>query len=411
MPRKKEMGRAANGVGSIRKKTVNKNGKEYIYWEARYTAGFDPGTGKQIQPSISGKTQKEVAQKLKQVTYEIDQGTYLPPTKLTVQEWLDIWVKDYLEDVKESTKYLYMRSIEQYILPHLGAVKLEALTSPMIQALYNKLLKPVKSDIKALSAKSVRNVHGVLHKALQQAVLNGYLRVNPSDACKPPRVVKKEIHPLDETQVAEFLVAIQGHTHEYLYKITLFTGMREGEVLGLTWDCLDLEHGTLLIKQQLCREKKKGGKYYFSQPKNGKSRVLHLPPSVIQLFRLQKLKQDDMRLKAGDCWEENNLVFTNQTGGYLSYRTVYDCFKRIVEKIGCPEARFHDLRHTYAVMALKSGDDIKTLQENLGHATPEFTLDYYGHVTTQMRHDSADRMEQVIKAISITNKGKNKGNR
>lgn len=394
------MGRAANGVGSIRKKTVIKNGKEYIYWEARYTAGFDPGTGKQIQRSITAKTQKEVAQKLKQATYEIDQGTYSAPTKLTVEEWLDIWVKDYLEDVKSSTKYLYKRNVEQYIIPHLGAVKLEALTSPMVQALYNKLLKPENVDVKALSAKSVRNVHGVLHKALQQAVQNGYLRVNPADACKPPRVAKKEIHPLDEIQVSEFLIVIQGHIHEYLYKITLFTGMREGEVLGLTWDCLDLERGTLLIKQQLCREKKKGGKYYFAPPKNNKNRVLTLPPSVIQLFRLQKLKQDSMRLEAGDCWEENNLVFSNQTGNFLSYRTVYDCFKRIMVKIGSPTTRFHDLRHTYAVMAIKSGDDIKTVQENLGHATAAFTLDIYGHVTAQMRRNSADRMEQVIKSVS-----------
>ena len=394
------MGRAANGVGSIRKKTVIKNGKEYIYWEARYTAGFDPGTGKQIQRSITAKTQKEVAQKLKQATYEIDQGTYSAPTKLTVEEWLDIWVKDYLEDVKSSTKYLYKRNVEQYIIPHLGAVKLEALNSPMVQALYNKLLKPENVDVKALSAKSVRNVHGVLHKALQQAVQNGYLRVNPADACKPPRVAKKEIHPLDEIQVSEFLIVIQGHIHEYLYKITLFTGMREGEVLGLTWDCLDLERGTLLIKQQLCREKKKGGKYYFAPPKNNKNRVLTLPPSVIQLFRLQKLKQDSMRLEAGDCWEENNLVFSNQTGNFLSYRTVYDCFKRIMVKIGSPTTRFHDLRHTYAVMAIKSGDDIKTVQENLGHATAAFTLDIYGHVTAQMRRNSADRMEQVIKSVS-----------
>ena len=319
---------------------------------------------------------------------------------MTVKEWLEIWVADYLENVKSSTKYLYTRNIEKYIIPHLGAVKLEALTSPMVQALYKKLLHPEKTETKALSAKSIRNVHGVLHKALQQAVLNGYIRVNPSDACKPPRVVKKEIQPLDETQVSEFLKAIQGHPHEYLYKITLFSGMREGEVLGLTWDCIDLEHGTLLIKQQLRREQQKGGKYYFSPPKNNKSRVLSLAPSVVQLFRLQKLKQNGMRLEAGNSWEENNLIFSNQTGGFLSYRTVYDCFKRIVDKIGSPSTRFHDLRHTYAVLAIKSGDDIKTVQENLGHATAAFTLDVYGHVTAQMRRDSADRMEQVIKSVS-----------
>ena len=400
MPRKNTMSRAANGNGSIRKKTQIKNGKTYTWWEGRITTERDPGTGKQIQRSVSGKTQKEVAQKLREISVEIDKRTYLAPTKLTVKEWLDTWVKEYLEDIKPSTKYLYTRNVEMYIIPNLGSVKLDALTSPMVQSLYNRLHKPDKKDVHPLSAKTIRSLHGVLHKALQQAVLNGYIRVNPTDACKPPRVVKKEIKPLDETQVSEFLKAIQGHPHEYLYKITLFTGMREGEVLGLTWDCLDFQRGTLLIKQQLRREQQKGGKYYFSPPKNNQSRVLSLAPSVVQLFRLQKLKQNGMRLEAGDCWEENNLIFSNQTGGFLSYRTVYDCFKRIMGKIGSPSTRFHDLRHTYAVLAIKSGDDIKTVQENLGHATAAFTLDVYGHVTAQMKKDSADRMEQVIKSVS-----------
>ena len=400
MPRNEKKSRAANGNGSIRKKTQIKNGKTYTWWEGRITTERDPGTGKQIQRSVSGKTQKEVAQKLREISVEIDKRTYLAPTKLTVKDWLDTWVKEYLEDIKPSTKYLYTRNVEMYIIPNLGSVKLDALTSPMVQALYNRLHKPGKKDVKPLSAKTIRSLHGVLHKALQQAVLNGYIRVNPTDACKPPRVVKKEIQPLDETQVSEFLKAIQGHPHEYLYKITLFSGMREGEVLGLTWDCVDLEHGTLLIKQQLRREQQKGGKYYFSPPKNNKSRVLSLAPSVVQLFRLQKLKQNGMRLEAGNSWEENNLIFSNQTGGFLSYRTVYDCFKRIVDKIGSPSTRFHDLRHTYAVLAIKSGDDSKTVQENLGHATAAFTLDVYGHVTAQMRRDSADRMEQVIKSVS-----------
>ena len=128
------------------------------------------------------------------------------------------------------------------------------------------------------------------------------------------------------------------------------------------------------------------------------------------LFRLQKLAQNSLRMEAGDAWQENGLVFSNQTGGYLSYRTVYDCFKRIVKKIGSPATRFHDLRHTYAVASIKSGDDIKTVQENLGHATAAFTLDVYGHVTKQMKRDSAQRMEQFIQAVSTGwfNKAKNK---
>ncbi len=400
MPRKKEMGRAANGVGSIRKITSTRNGKEYTYWQARYTAGYDPGTGKQIQRSITGKTQKEVAQKLKEATYQLDQGTYQAPCRMTVRDWLETWKAEYTRDVKESTAYIYKKNLDMYVTPFLGAVKLEALTAPMIQSLYNRLQVPEKEGDPVLSPKSIRNVHGVFHKALQQAVLVGYLRVNPSDACKLPKAGKKEMFPLDEAHVIAFVAAIKGHPHEYLYLIDMYTGVREGELLGLMWDCVDLDRGTLLVKQQLRRQQQKGGTYYMDTTKNSKWRVLNLPTSVVRLFRLQKLKQNTMRIKAGDLWTENNLVFTNETGGYLSYRTVYDCFKRIMVKIGSPATRFHDLRHTYATLAIKSGDDIKTVQENLGHATAAFTLDVYGHVTAQMRKDSAERMEQVIRKVS-----------
>ncbi|HJC41767.1 MAG TPA: site-specific integrase [Candidatus Intestinimonas pullistercoris] len=400
MPHKNKTGRAANGSGSIRKREVTRNGKPYTYWEGRITVDIDPITGKQVQRTITGKTQKEVAQKMREIAVEVDQKTYKAPCKLTLGEWLDIWKAEYTGDVKPSTAYLYGRNIDQYIIPYLGAVKLEKLTPLQVQEFYNRLLKPDKEEARPLSAKTVRNVHGVLHKALEQAVQVGYIRSNPANACKPPRAAKAEIRPLDADQVSAFLKSLQGHPHEYLYQVTMFTGLRQGEVLGLTWDCLDMERGTLLVKQQLRREQKKGGKYYFSLTKNNKIRVLTLAPSVVRLFRLQKIRQNGMRAKAGELWQETNLIFTNEMGDRLSYRTVYDCFKRVMVKIGAPSTRFHDLRHTYAVMAIQSGDDIKTVQENLGHATAAFTLDVYGHVTAQMKQASADRMEKFIQSVS-----------
>ena len=401
MPRRKQMGRNANGNGSIRKITTTRNGKQYTYWQARYTAGYDPGTGKQIQRSISGKTQKEVAQKLKEVTYQIDQGLYIAPSKTTVAEWFTIWGNDYLGGVKEDTADLYKRNVELYIKPHLGAIRLDALKPHMVQRFYNDLKNQPGIKGKSLSAKTIKNIHGVLHKGLQQAVLNGYLRSNPSAYCELPKIRKADLHPLDEGAVVSFLNAIAGHPYEYLYKIALFTGLRESEVLGLTWDCIDLSNGTLLVEKQLKRQKKeRGGGYKFAPTKNDKKRLLTLAPSVVMLFRLQKLHQNSLRMEAGDLWEEHNLVFTNRIGHYLSYRTVFDPFKRIVKRIGCPNTRFHDLRHTYAIAAIKVGDDIKTVQENLGHATAAFTLDVYGHVTPQMKRESADRMEQFIKSVS-----------
>ena len=154
------------------------------------------------------------------------------------------------------------------------------------------------------------------------------------------------------------------------------------------------------VRQQARQEQKKGGQYYFSTPKNGKGRVLAVPQSVLTLFRAQQDKQKEMAAYAGSAWDNvHNLVFTNAAGSFLSHRTVYDCFKRIVKSIGMETMRFHDLRHSYAVASIKNGDDIKTVQENLGHATAAFTLDVYAHATNQMKKASADRMEQYIQNL------------
>ena len=125
-----------------------------------------------------------------------------------------------------------------------------------------------------------------------------------------------------------------------------------------------------------------------------------MAPSVAELFRKQRARQDELRSLLGDKWIETGLVFTGPFGGYLSYRTVYDCFKRLAAKIEAPEARVHDLRHTYAVVCLESGVDIKTLQENLGHATATFTLDIYGHVSQKMRQQSAVKLENFIQEVN-----------
>ena len=131
--------------------------------------------------------------------------------------------------------------------------------------------------------------------------------------------------------------------------------------------------------------------------------------SVMAILKEQYRHQAELRLKAGELWENSNLVFTDELGRNLSAQTVYLHFKKLAEQIGIPEARFHDLRHSYAVAALRSGDDIKTVQENLGHHTAAFTLDVYGHVTEQMQKDSSNRMEQFIKGLSDKDKGKQKG--
>lgn len=384
--------RRARGEGSIRQR---KDGT----WEARFVVGIDPGTGKDIRKSVYAKTQKEVRKKMTEAIAALDKDDYREPCKMTVGQWLDIWAKDYLGGVKPYTVSSYTRLIRNHIKPALGSIRLEALKAHTIQAFYNSLCEP-KEDTPALSPKTVKNIHGVLHKALQQAVKEDYIRTNPTDACTPPRYVRKEIKPLDENDTARFVEAIRGHFYEILFLVTLFCGLRQGEVLGLTWDRVDFDKGTITINRQLQKVVGGGGACNLVPTKNGKGRVITPASTIMQLLKDQRRKQAEWRLKAGPAWGNDwDLVFTDGEGVPIAPFTLYKSFKRIAEDIGRPDARFHDLRHSYAVAAIKSGDDIKTVQGNLSHATASFTLDVYGHVTDQMKRESAERMERYIKSI------------
>ena len=178
--------RAAHGSGTIRKKTVTRNGQDYTYWEARITTGYDTGTGRQKQRSVTGKTQKAVREKLQALAVEVNNGTYRDPCRMTLGEWLDIWVENYLGACKPRTKQIYESDIRVHIKPALGAVRMENLLPHTVQTFYNALASD-KPDKPGMSAKTIKNIHGVLHQALKQAVLNGYIRTNPSDACTLPR--------------------------------------------------------------------------------------------------------------------------------------------------------------------------------------------------------------------------------
>lgn len=411
--------RGAPGGGSLRKKTVVRNGRPYTYWEGRVTTGFDPGTGRQKQQSFSGKTQKEVREKMQAALVALNNHEYQEPSKLTVGEWLEIWEREYLNGVKPFTRINYSQHIKNHIRPALGNRKLQQLSGPDIQRFYNQLLREggkirchdkdghiLKKDGKQvyesvpLSAKTVKNIHGVLHKALEKAVKLGYIRMNPADSCELSRVEKKEIHPLDSEDIARFMEAVQNHPFRALFLTTLFTGIRRGEVCGLRWDCVDLEHGTITINKQLQNIPGQPGAYRLVSTKNGKVRTLKASRFVVDLLRQQNEEQEKMKRLVGELWHDEGYVFCDAMGRHLSPSTVYHNFKRIANDIGVPDARLHDLRHSYAVASLQAGDDIKTVQSNLGHHTASFTLDVYGHVTAQMQQASADRMDAFIRTVS-----------
>jgi len=387
-------GRAVNGAGMRPRKRADGR------WEGRVKIGVDPGTGKSIIKYVYAKTAKECQAQMNKLTVEVNEGTYSEPSKMTVAQWLDIWHAEYLGSVKDSTIASYKGHIENNLKPHIGAVKLVSLKAHMIQMLYNKLLKS-DGNPTGLSAKSIKNLHGVLHKALKQAMRLGYIKSNPTDACELPRIEKKEVSYLEEDEVKSLLDAIKGHKYESIYKVDLFTGMRQGEILGLTWDCIDFNSGIITIEKQLQREKQKGGRHLLVSNKNDRVRRIKPAEFVMDILKQQRQKQLEDRLRAGGLWSnEWNLVFTNEAGGHLYAITVYKNFKSIVKSIGIPDTRFHDMRHTYAMLSIQNSDDLKTVQENVGHATASFTLDVYGHVSKRMKQDSADRMQDYFNSIT-----------
>ena len=395
--------RAANGAGYIRKRSDGR-------WEGQYSAGYDDRTGKLIRKSVYGKTQKEVRQKISKVSTELDEGIYLEPSKLTLSDWLDIWLKEYTFDKKYSTVKGYKAQIKKHIRPGLGKYNLSQINPMLLQRFFNNLSLP-DDEGNVLSPKSIKNVHIILSGILQQAVENEMIAKNPCKKVKLPKVFKKDIVPLTDDQVKEFLKIVStDEIYGTILKVIVFTGLRLGEAMGLTWDCVDFEKGALNINKQLQRRPQKDGGSTLTSVKSGKPRMLRPAQFVMDLLKVRYTEQLMQKSRAGDAWigwnneeeHKKSLVFTNLDGGYITPKRVYLHFKSAAKEIGAPNARVHDLRHTYAVLSLQNGDDVKTVQENLGHASAAFTLDVYGHVSDKMKQDSAARMEEYIRRLNAS---------
>ena len=288
----------------------------------------------------------------------------------------------------------------------MGRYTLSALKPYMIQAFYNQLYQ--NPDEATMSPKTVKNVHGVLSKALNQAVRNELIRSNPATLAILPRSKRKDIQTLSDEQIQKFMMIVEQDSYCSILKFILLTGVRESEAIGLTWDCVDFERGGIRIYRQLLKRNQSEGGYIFAPLKNDKERLLTPAPTLMGLLKARKSKQIQQRLAAGSAWvgwqspeeQATALVFTNEFGQHYCPQTVYAHFKKIAKQVGVAKANVHSLRHTYAVLSLQNGDDVKTVQENLGHATASFTLDVYGHVSEKMKQDSAARMELYLQNLT-----------
>lgn len=411
------MKRRANNEGTICKRTRTVNGKTYTYWEAKVTVGYDPITGKAIRKSFSADTQKEVKEKMQDVSVQVSKKEYFDPSKMTVSEWADLWIEKYCGDIKYRTKKTYRAQLNTHIKPALGEVRLSDLTTEKIQLFYNQLEENGKTvrrrdkeknetvvTQEPLSPKSIKNVHCVLSKCLNDAIRLNYLKYNPSSRTTKPRVNRYEFIPLADDQVKAFLEALDKEKYRSLYLVYLFTGMRESEAIGLTWDCINYKTKIIKLYQQLQKRPVADGGYTFAPLKNDEIRYLSMPDFLVDVFTDRYDEQDRQKEEAGELWQgyqndkerKTALIFTTELGTPINPKVVYKHYKRMAADFDMSESRVHDLRHTFATISLQNGDDYKTLQSNLGHASAAFTLDIYGHTTDRMKSESASRMQSYI---------------
>lgn len=351
-------------------------------WEARLMVN-----GK--RKSVYAKTKKEVKEKLVKMMQDANDGLMIDESSMTVMKWMEEYIASYMSDVKPATMAAYVNDINRHIIPALGKIKLKDLSPIQVQRFYKDLITS------GLSPKTVRDIHGVLHGALDKAIRMDMIKRNVSELCDLPKNRKKEMHPLSDVQVQDFLQRARDGDPDFypVFFIAFFTGMRQCQIVGLTWDCIDFNNGTIHIyRQYSCIEYgQRKGQYDFAPLKNDKERTFRVATSVMTMLRKVKLSQVIINRKG--------FVFTRSDGRPISASTMYHHFKRIVTDMGLPQVRFHDARHTFATLSIQNGVDIKTLSLALGHATASFTLDVYGHVTELMQHDMADKMQRFIVSL------------
>jgi integrase len=292
--------------------------------------------------------------------------------------------------VRLTTYQGYERICRLHITPSLGCIRHKDLTAVHVRGLYRERLKA------ELAPRMVQLGYVTLHKAFKQAAMDGLILRNVTEAVKAPRPEKKEVRPLSPEQARTLLEVVKGDRLEALYVLATTTGMRQGELLGLKWEDIDLEVGTLQVRRTLSTRVGRG--FSFSPPKTAKGRrSIKLPELAKSSLRRHRKAQLEERMKLAGLWEDNGLVFTTRVGTPVSRQELITrSFKPLLSKAGLPDIRFHDLRHTCATLLLSKGVHAKFVQELLGHATISITLDTYSHVLPGMGDAAAGAMDEAL---------------
>lgn len=390
--------------GSVVRRADSKGRMRYfVVVEERDTSGrrkrrwrSDPATG-------SGFTSKRAADAYAAtLVTSINDGTYIEPNKDTTGAWLDVWLGIIRPTVRPSTWASYEKNVRLHIKPHIGVVELRRLGAADLDRLYQRLLADGRADHQAgkgLSPRTVRYVATILGRALKDAVRKGLIPRSPAVDADPPKAAAftgSAMQTWTGEQLGGFLDAVdeQGHRMGAVFAFLALTGCRRGEALGLRWSDLDLERGRAAIVQTVG---KVAGKTIVGTTKTSAGkRVVALDSGLVALLRRHRKDQNELRLLMGAGWRDHDLVFASHTGEHRYPETVSRVFRETVDDLGLPPIRLHDLRHTWATLALQAKIHPKVVQERLGHANIAITLGIYSHVTATLHDEAAETVAGML---------------
>jgi integrase len=370
-------------------------------WELRYSLGTDPATRKRRVATVSIRGNRNAAEReLRRLLRSLDTGEHVDPTRMTLSEWLAIWLSTVKQEVSPKSHERYTEIVDNFLVPELGALPIVKLAPVNIQTAYNKWATEGRRDGKAggLSPRTRRHIHRILRSALARAVEQQILARNPADAFRNrlPKIERREMVTLNTEQAATLLSAIK-HTRVYWPALIAWaTGMRRGEILALRWQNVDLERGIARVVESL--EQTKTG-LRFKSPKNEKSRAIALPTFATEELRRLKRQQAEELLSLGVRLTGSTLVCARADGSPLPPRSLTHEYSRVARRVkDIPRVRFHDLRHSHATQLLLAGVHPKVAQERLGHSSITVTLDLYTHVSETMQEDAASRLDKAFRS-------------
>jgi integrase len=384
---KRKARKRGHGEGTIDQRTDGR-------WRGRLMVGFR-SDGKPDRRVVYGKTRAECQRKLDEIRHRHAIGLLGDAVRErdTVAAYLAHWLATTKSNVRAKTHQRYEEIVRLHLAPALGRHRLSSLRPDHVQEVYAAKLES------GLSPRTVHHCHAVLHRALQQAMKWGYVPRNIADAVDSPSVPRYELKPptpaelkrlLDESEVA-------GDRLAALWSVAVYSGCRQGELLALQWDDVDLGAGQLRVCGTLINAK--GGVPIFGEPKTDSSRrTVTLPPEAVAALRAHRDRQNFERQRLGSGWSDYDLVFTSAVGTPLDQRNVIRLFKIALRRAGLPQTvRFHDLRHAAATLMLAGGVDPKTASARLGHSTIRLTMDLYTHAVQALDAEAAERMQRVLR--------------